>query len=97
MPSAYTGDGRVCLCCSVLQSTIVLPALTPTQVPGHAVIKLRCGVWHRETKTGKPYESISVSPEKGAEFKEDDLATPHTAAAKPPLVATTVVADDEEI
>jgi len=61
------------------------------------VIKLRCGVWHRETKTGKPYESISVSPEKGAEFKEDDLATPHTAAAKPPLVATTVVADDEEI
>jgi len=64
---------------------------------GEPVIKLRCGVWHRETKTGKPWESIAVSPEKAAEFKEEDLATPHTAAAKPPLVAATVVADDEEI
>ena len=57
------------------------------------VIKLRCGVWHRETKAGKPWESISVSPERGAEFKEEDLATPHTKQA--PLVAATVVADDE--
>ena len=59
------------------------------------VIKLRCAAWHRETKTGKPYESISISPEKGAEFKEEDLATPHTKEA--PLVAATVVADDEEL
>ena len=62
---------------------------------GEPCIKLRCGVWHRETKAGKPWESISVSPERGAEFKEEDLATPHTAAA--PLVAATVVADDEEL
>ena len=59
------------------------------------VIKMRCAAWHRETKTGKPYESISISPEKGAEFKEEDLATPHTKQA--PLVAATVVADDEEL
>ena len=59
------------------------------------VIKLRCGVWHRETKNGKPWESISVSPERAAEFKEEDLATPHTKQA--PLVAATVVADDEEL
>ena len=59
------------------------------------VIKLRCGVWHRETKNGKPWVSISVSPERAAEFKEEDLATPHTKQA--PLVAATVVADDEEL
>ena len=57
------------------------------------VIKLRCAAWHSKTKTGKPYESIKISPERGAEFKEEDLTTPHTA--KPPLVAATVVADDE--
>ena len=51
------------------------------------MIKLRCAVWHRDTRNGKPYESISVSPERGAELKEDDeLATPHTASA--PAVAT---------
>ena len=60
---------------------------------GDMVIKLRCGVWHRNTKNGKPYESIAVSPERGADFKEEDLIAPHTA--KPPLVAATVVADDE--
>ncbi len=60
---------------------------------GEPCIKLRCGVWHQETKAGKPWESISVSPERGAEFKEDDLATPHTAAK--PLAA--VAADDEEL
>jgi hypothetical protein len=60
---------------------------------GEPVIKLRCGVWHRETKNGKPWESISVSPERGAEFKEEDLATPHTAAQ--PVAAG--VADDEEL
>ena len=59
------------------------------------VIKLRCAVWHRETKNGKAWESISVSPERSAEFKEEDLATPHTKQA--PLVAATVVADDEEL
>ena len=62
---------------------------------GEPCIKLRCGVWHKDTKTGKPYESISVSPERAAEFKEEDLITPHTAKA--PLVAATVVADDEEL
>ena len=60
---------------------------------GEPCIKLRCGVWHRETKAGKPWESISVSPERGAEFKEEDLATPHTAAQ--PVAAG--VADDEEL
>ena len=60
------------------------------------VIKLRCAAWHRNTKAAnKPWESISVTPENGAEFKEEDLATPHTAAA--PLVAATVVPDDEEL
>ena len=56
---------------------------------GEKVVKLRCGVWHRDTKNGKPYESIAVSPERGAEFKEEDLTAPHTAAA--PLAAATVV------
>ena len=56
------------------------------------VIKLRCAAWHRDTKNGKPFESLSISPEKGAEFKEEELSTPYTA--KPPLVAATVV-DDE--
>ena len=59
------------------------------------VIKLRCAVWHRETKAGKPWESISVSPDRAAQYKEEDLATPHTKAA--PLVAATVVGDDEEL
>jgi len=63
---------------------------------GEPVIKLRCGVWHRETKNGKPWESIAVSPERSAEFKEEDIIPPHTAA-KPALVTATVVADDEEI
>jgi hypothetical protein len=60
---------------------------------GEKVIKLRCAAWHRETKGLKPFESISISPEKGAEFKEEDLATPHTAAQ--PVAAG--VADDEEL
>ena len=61
---------------------------------GEKVIKLRCAAWHRETnKQGKPFESISISPEKGAEFKEEDLATPHTA--QPPLVAASPVGEDE--
>ncbi len=60
---------------------------------GVPVIKLRCAAWHRETKGLKPFESISISPEKGAEFKEEDLATPHTAAQ--PVAAG--VADDEEL
>ena len=62
---------------------------------GDKVIKLRCGVWHRDTKNGKPYESIAVSPERGADFKDEDLTPPHTASA--PLVAAAVVADDEEL
>ena len=41
----------------------------------------------------KPWESISVSPERGAEFKEENLATPHTAAQ--PVAAG--VSDDEEL
>ena len=57
------------------------------------VVKLRCAVWHRQTQNNKPYESISISPEKGAEFKEEDLSTPHTAAQ--PVAAG--VADDEEL
>ena len=69
-------------------------ALEPVEnYKGEKVIKLRCAVWHRDTRNGKPYESISVSPERGAEFKEDDeLATPHTVSA--PAVAT-VGGDDE--
>ena len=63
---------------------------------GEPVVKLRCGVWHRETKNGKPWESIAVSPERAAEFKEENISAPHTSE-KPPLVAATVVADDEEI
>lgn len=59
------------------------------------VIKLRCAAWHRETKAGKPWESISVTPDRAAEYKEEDLATPHTKEA--PLVAAAVVADDEEL
>ena len=55
------------------------------------VIKLRCGVWHRETRNGKPWESISVSPDRAAEYKEQDLATPHTA----PQPVAAGVADDE--
>ena len=47
---------------------------------GEPCIKLRCAVWHRETKNGKPWESISVSPDRAAEYKETDLSTPHTAA-----------------
>ena len=62
---------------------------------GEPCIKLRCAVWHRETKNGKPWESISVTPDRAAEYKEDDLATPHTKEA--PLVAAAVVADDEEL
>ena len=57
------------------------------------VIKLGCAVWHGQTKTGKPYESIFINPQQGAEFKEEDLATPHTAAQ--PVAAG--VADDEEL
>ena len=57
------------------------------------VIKLRCGVWHRLTKNGKPWESISVSPDRAAEYKEEDLATPYTAAQ--PVAAG--MADDEEL
>ena len=53
------------------------------------VIKLRCAAWHRDTKNGKPFESLSISPERGAEFKEEDLTAPHTAAA--PLAAATSV------
>ena len=66
-------------------------ALKPVEnYNGDQVIKLRCAVWHRNTNAAKkPWESISVSPERGAEFKEEDLATPHTAA--------TVVDDDEEL
>ena len=60
---------------------------------GEPCIKLRCAVWHRETKAGKPWESISVSPDRAAEYKEEDLATPHTAAQ--PVAAG--VADDEEL
>ena len=60
------------------------------------VIKLRCGVWHRVTKNGKPWESITVSPERAAVFKEEDISAPYTSD-KPPLVTATVVADDEEI
>ena len=71
-------------------------ALKPVKnYKGEQVIKLRCAAWHRETKNGKPYESLSINPERGAEFKEEDLATPHTKQA--PLVAVTVVADDEEL
>ena len=62
---------------------------------GEPCIKLRCAVWHRDTKDGRPWESITVSPERAAEFKEEDLATPHTAA--PQLVAATVVDDDEAL
>ena len=60
---------------------------------GEQVVKLRCAAWHQETRNGKPYESITVNPAKGAEFKEEDLATPHTAAQ--PVAAG--VADDEEL
>lgn len=59
------------------------------------VVKLRCGVWHRETRAGKPWESIAVSPERGADFKEEALTQPHTKEV--PLAAVTVVGDDEEI
>ena len=62
---------------------------------GEPCIKLRCAVWHRDTKDGRPWESITVSPERAADYKEEDLATPHTAA--PPLVAATVVDDDEAL
>ena len=69
-------------------------ALKPVEnYKGDQVIKLRCAAWHRETRANKPYESLSISPEKGAEFKEEDLATPHTAAQ--PVAAG--VADDEEL
>ena len=57
------------------------------------VIKLRVAACR--DKNGKPFESLSISPEKGAEFKEEDLATPYTK--QPPLVAATVVGDDEEL
>ena len=50
---------------------------------GEPCIKLRCAVWHRETKNGKPWESISVTPDRAAEYKEEDLATPHTKEAQP--------------
>ena len=67
-------------------------ALKPVEnYKGEMVIQLRCAAWHQETRNGKPYESITVNPAKGAEFKEDDLATPHTAAQ--PVAAG--VADDE--
>ena len=59
------------------------------------VIKLRVAAWHRDTQNGKPYESLSISPERGAEFKEEELTEPYTKQA--PLVAATVVADDEEL
>jgi len=62
---------------------------------GDPVIRLSCAVWHSETRAGKPFESIWASPQKGSEFKQEDLATPHTKET--PLVAATVVADDEEI
>ena len=62
---------------------------------GEQVIKLRCAAWHKEDKNNKPFESISVTPEKGAEWKEEDPMTPHTA--KPPLVAAVVVDPDEEV
>ena len=69
-------------------------ALKPVEnYKGEQVIKLGCAVWHSETKNGKPYESIFVNPQQGAEFKEEDLATPHTAAQ--PVAAG--VADDEEL
>ena len=62
---------------------------------GEMVVKLRCGVWHRDTRNGKPYESISVSPERDASWKDDaEFSTPHTAA-KP--VAVGMTADDEEL
>ena len=54
---------------------------------GEPCIKLRCAVWHRETKNGKPWESISVTPDRAAEYKEEDLATPHTKAAQPVAAA----------
>ena len=81
-----------------MTSTVLLLALALQPVDnwrGDKVIKLRCGVWHKDTKNGKPHESIAVSPERGADFKEEDLATPHTAAA--PLATATVVDDDEEL
>ena len=64
---------------------------------GEQVVKLRCAVWHRTMKDGRPWESISVTPEHNADWKDDaEIIQPHIAN-KPPLVAATVVADDEEI
>ena len=71
-------------------------ALEPTENwQGEQVIKMRCAAWHKETKNGNPFESLSVTPDRAAEWKEEDLMTPHTA--KPPLTAATVIDPDEEL
>ena len=62
---------------------------------GEPVIKLRCAAWHKETKNGKPWESLSITPSRAAEWKEEDLIQPHTA--KPPLAAAVAIDPDEEL
>ena len=61
---------------------------------GEPCIKLKCAVWHRDMKDGRPWESISVTPDRDALWKEDgEIIPPHTATQ--PVAAG--VADDEEI
>ena len=62
---------------------------------GEPCIKLSASAWHKDTRAGKPYESLAISPQKAAEFKEQDAMPPHTA--HPPLAAAVVVDPNEEV
>ena len=41
------------------------------------VIKLRTAAWHKVTKDGRKFDSVSVSPDRAAEFKPDDETITH--------------------
>ena len=64
---------------------------------GKKVIKLKCAAWNKTTRAGVPFQSMAINPDRAAEFKSDEPFTTGACEVKPPLVATTVVADDEEI
>ena len=41
------------------------------------VIKLRTAAWHKVTRDGRKFDSVSVSPDRAAEFKPDDETITH--------------------
>ena len=49
---------------------------------GEPCIKLRCGVWHRETKAGKPWNPSASHPSVALSSKKKTSHTPHHCSTR---------------